>query len=162
MTNTVEQIKEALEEAIHVIETLKPGHYGNGTLVRLNDALAALRESAHAPQPQISDEFISALILRICELPDRTSPEDDPEAMICSAEELRNAIRVTEEEFDHSAAPCSADAKDAIELLEIAARNAIEHVGSANYTHRIAEAHSMIDAAMQPKQRSCETPVEPT
>lgn len=50
---------------------------------------------------------------------------------------------------DLEAQPTAQQVEDAIVRLESAARAAIEHVGSANYKHRIAEAHKMIDAALQ-------------
>ena len=40
----------------------------------------------------ITEAFLNAVILAICELPDRTSPEDDPEAMTCSADEIRSCV----------------------------------------------------------------------
>jgi hypothetical protein len=50
----------------------------------------------------ISDEFIDRLILAICEMPDRNSPEEYPECMAVTPAELRQYIRGTEERFADS------------------------------------------------------------
>jgi hypothetical protein len=64
------------------------------------------QESAELSQPSapvvpeaLSDEFINAVILDISEIPDRDSPEGMPEAMIVTADELRNIIHSNEEIF---------------------------------------------------------------
>jgi len=41
----------------------------------------------------ISDKVLDAIVLDIAELPDRSSPEDWPEAMLVTAEELKSIIR---------------------------------------------------------------------
>jgi hypothetical protein len=43
-------------------------------------------------QPVSADEFINSVILRIAELPDRTSPDDWPEAMLVTDAELRHIL----------------------------------------------------------------------
>lgn len=48
---------------------------------------------------RLSEDFIAAIILSICELPDRTSPEDDPEALIVNEDEIRGIIHSHEECF---------------------------------------------------------------
>ena len=40
------------------------------------------------------DDWFDDFYLMLCELPDRTSPEDDPEAIVASREELRTCIEV--------------------------------------------------------------------
>jgi|SRR6185437_11479846 len=63
-------------------------------------ATMGAQQPAQAAVPaEISDAFIEAVILRICELPDRESPEYMPEGMIVTAKELREAIRSNEEIF---------------------------------------------------------------
>jgi hypothetical protein len=86
------------------------------------------QQVADQSPPALSDAFIDALILRICELPDRTSPEDDPEAMICSAEELRSSIRVTEEEFGVQQVAEQKDAKwiDSEHSMTLTAKQVME------------------------------------
>lgn len=57
-----------------------------------NDLAEASRILSADSGEDITDAFVAAVILAISELPDRTSPEDDPEAMICSADELRSCV----------------------------------------------------------------------
>ncbi|WP_316154744.1 hypothetical protein [Cupriavidus sp. BIC8F] len=42
---------------------------------------------------------------RLCELPDRNSPEDDPEACVCSITELRGCVGDALDELDAAPAP---------------------------------------------------------
>jgi hypothetical protein len=39
-----------------------------------------------------ANAIATAVIQRVSELPDRTSPDDDPEAMLCDADELRACV----------------------------------------------------------------------
>jgi hypothetical protein len=64
------------------------------------------RAALAAPQQEpITDEFITAVIESICEFDDRSSPEDQPEMMLVTADELRNTIRGVEETFSDSGEP---------------------------------------------------------
>jgi hypothetical protein len=46
-----------------------------------------------ATSPQVSDVILDEIVLAVCELPDRTSPDDWPEAMLVTPEELKFIIR---------------------------------------------------------------------
>ncbi len=50
----------------------------------------------------LTNEFIAAVIQNVCEIPDRNSPDDEPEAMVCTPDELTNCIRRAEEDFQES------------------------------------------------------------
>lgn len=67
----------------HVTDTGLPG---------LRERLHAVALYAAPTQPvqaELSDAQISAIVLDVAELPDRDSPEDQPEMMLVSADELR-------------------------------------------------------------------------
>jgi hypothetical protein len=70
---------------------------GGKVLASLLDEIEACWVERHAPETECFDskaaaEFAGAVILRVCELPDRNSPEDEPTALICSPDELENCI----------------------------------------------------------------------
>jgi hypothetical protein len=68
--------------------------------------LLALR-AAPPPVPEYFDikranELGDAIVQRVCEIPDRTSPDDEPDALICSPSELHNCVVASLEcEFEH-------------------------------------------------------------
>lgn len=56
--------------------------------------------TAASPAPAFDLEAFATLVWRnVCELPDRTSPEDDPEAAVCTFEELRGCIGTAMDEM---------------------------------------------------------------
>jgi len=71
-------------------------------------ALAELQERRAAIAAPVSplakrrEEFVYHLIQRICEIPDRNSPDDEPDALICNEAELRNAVANAFEYVDDS------------------------------------------------------------
>jgi hypothetical protein len=62
----------------------------------VDDELAEKGRDAGAQQAHLAaderDSLASELIQQVAELADRTSPEDDPEAMLANADELRNCL----------------------------------------------------------------------
>lgn len=54
---------------------------------------------------RLTKDFIAAVILAICETPDRDSPEDFPEAMVVTPDELRNIFESVSEMFEEDSQP---------------------------------------------------------
>lgn len=67
-------------------------------------------------QPDGRAAFTSALILAICELPDRTSPEDEPGAMVANADEIASCVERACESAGLRIVP---DARDTVRKAEI-------------------------------------------
>lgn len=72
------------------------------SLSRVADRCAGCRchdSSIAAPEPspdaaEAQSAFVSALILAICELPDRTSPVDEPGAMVANRDEIAHCVGI--------------------------------------------------------------------
>lgn len=76
--------------------------------VRMADRLDVLvLRAAQPPAPEHFDikranELGDAIVQRVCEIPDRTSPDDEPDALTCSPSELHNCVvAALESEFEH-------------------------------------------------------------
>ena len=70
----------------------------------------------HGEQAQTIADFASAVIREMAELPDRNSPDDDPEAMLANADEVRGCI---ERALEHTG----------FRIAPGALRNALRRVG---------------------------------
>ncbi|WP_244129232.1 hypothetical protein [Burkholderia gladioli] len=57
-------------------------------------AVAADGEATDQWVAEAQSEFVSALILAICELPDRSSPESEPGAMVANSDEIAHCVDV--------------------------------------------------------------------
>ena len=55
-------------------------------------AMAELRTRLAQPEPAGVDDVVNEIIRDVAELPDRTSPEDWPDAMLVTADELRTIL----------------------------------------------------------------------
>lgn len=53
-------------------------------------------------KPEWWDKFFR----RVCELPDRSSPDDEPDAIVATEQELLNAYLCTMEELAEAQQPC--------------------------------------------------------
>lgn len=71
------------------------------------DAIKELKARIPAPSREqvLSPKFIAQIIQNVCELPGRNSPDDEPEAMLCTANELENCISRAEEKFNDDGKP---------------------------------------------------------
>jgi len=79
-----EYLLNALEAAIHSESPYKAGY--PACRKALLDYVAAL------PSALLSAERFDTLWHLLCELPDRNSPEDDPNAIVCDKQELRDCF----------------------------------------------------------------------
>lgn len=72
------------------------GHIGRAWIERRFAALCALLADGACLRSLASAEgmkpLIRRIITRVCELPDRTSPDDWPEAMLVTDDELHNIL----------------------------------------------------------------------
>lgn len=50
--------------------------------------------------PASRKDFINRVVLRVAELPDRNSPDDQPDMMLVTDKELRGILRAVLDEFD--------------------------------------------------------------
>lgn len=76
----------------------------DGVRLALVERLNKLRERFKAtpepiPGPRCPEAFLEAVDLAVSELPDRSSPDDWPEAMLVTGPELREIIKAQWEEF---------------------------------------------------------------
>lgn len=97
--------------------------------------------------------FISNIIQMVCEIPDRTSPDDQPEMMLVTGEDLDNIVSIAFERADEadehlSALPVSAGpTEEEVERGAIQVHNLVTgavwshgNVDSRGYATRIARA----------------------
>jgi hypothetical protein len=67
--------------------------YGHEEVARAAwEAAQKLEAPSDGPVRGEAGDWIDAVVLDICEIPDRTSPDDEPEIMLVKADELRRII----------------------------------------------------------------------
>jgi len=77
-------------------ECMKPATRAFFTIPLYDRASAAptpVADSGAMTDEAVLSEFVARVVLNISELPDRTSPEDDPEAMLCNSDEIDWSIQ---------------------------------------------------------------------
>ncbi|OBR54140.1 hypothetical protein A6456_37735 [Paraburkholderia tropica] len=85
-----DDVKPLVDEWMRSRETCMDGA-AYGAAIELA-AFVAARATQQATTGDERAAFTSALILAICELPDRTSPEDEPGAMVANADEIAACV----------------------------------------------------------------------
>lgn len=60
------------------------------------------------------EQVVSEIVLSVAEIPDRNSPDDQPEMMLVTDRELRNIVRGSLEELPFGAAPSPAEPREPI------------------------------------------------
>lgn len=97
-TPKLEEVAAAIEQEIFNAAQMK------ASLTR-SDIAAILRPFfPPANTPGIAEHVLNEIVLAVCEIPDRTSPDDFPEAMLVTPEELKFIIR---DKFEQAATPSS-------------------------------------------------------
>lgn len=108
MSNVTRELQEAVEAAVRVYAET----YASGSLENSNTAWTAFQRTLRAfieAAPEKGGEpklplWWDAFILNICELPDRNSPDDEPEAMVATADELEGCALRAMVRYAHPAA----------------------------------------------------------
>jgi len=86
MTMMTTEIPKITDETLALIRARYLGYAGCQDVVKLCDELQA-RRAADPTEAQL-DELVSDIVGEVAELPDRTSPDSDPTAMLVTEEEL--------------------------------------------------------------------------
>jgi len=101
-----ELIRRNLDAALHVLDTLTES---GSPLGWLRTARAPRTEVAGAVSDGLPDWF-ETFLTNVCEIPDRNSPEGEPDAIVATLDELRNCAVNAIEQCVSYAQPPSADA----------------------------------------------------
>ena len=87
---TAKEIMEALQDGI---ESKGPNSLAGIAMESWSREAAAVPASVSHTAPRAEGgDWIDSVVLDICEIPDRTSPDDEPEIMLVKASELRQII----------------------------------------------------------------------
>ncbi|ATF84598.1 hypothetical protein [Burkholderia gladioli] len=119
---------DALDNAIKI-------QRGDAELPVAAQAVAADGDATDQGVAKAQSEFVSALILAICELPDRSSPEGEPGAMVANSDEIAHCVDVALEKTGLSisrraaVSPATADEPAALDPAVLAV---VESLSDAN------------------------------
>lgn len=164
----LQAVREAAQAAFDAYRPKYVGRFGilddgpiDKEMTALKDALAATQPNA-APAAEVVatvpvlPDWWAWFIQNICELPDRNSPEDEPEAMVATPDELENcAIRAME----RLAAPGAAiDAREQdVQLLALVANlAAVVRVQNGNKHEDINTLLAHADSALASRSEAPE------
>lgn len=115
---------------------LRCGECEAGSIVRAASPAPASPSGEDSADGATLPAWFDAFLTNVCEIPDRNSPEDEPEAIIATLEELKScALNAIESVYDEATPEAISSAADAVQRIygftgEIAEAIAIAVIGA--------------------------------
>lgn len=119
------------------------------------------QDSGEKVGPEVlAKHFARCIVLRVAELPDRTSPEDWPEAMLVTADELTEIVEseLVENIREGAARPADPGMREALRIAEEVAAQQERDYGAANTGGADAVVEALRAALSPDAQEGAEVP----